>query len=291
MSHRSSEREPDAAHVRDRHRSDRGPGLPDRPGRLRGVRSSGLLPQLPGLHDRRHPDLGGVPRLRAAQGIQAGRPQGRRLRDQPGRVAARASRSPTGPTCDARSATWSRQRARSTASTGRGCSAVDPVHTGELAAGTRLESARPRSTRNRTRRRATCPTRRSDRSPTRRSSRRAAKRPTSALEGARNILIQNVCPGRRTTHIGTAVDSVIVRGVRRRHRAPRQGHQGRPGSPPAERRVRSPVRRWTRRGPDERVPGRVGWSDSEPAGAGPESRGRAEGAPSVQAPGAVVRRP
>jgi triacylglycerol lipase len=32
--------------------------------------------------------------------------------------------------------------------------------------------------------------------------------PTSALEGARNILIQDVCPGRTTTHIGTAVDSV-----------------------------------------------------------------------------------
>ena len=34
------------------------------------------------------------------------------------------------------------------------------------------------------------------------------KHPTSALEGARNIVIQDVCPGRTTTHIGTAVDSV-----------------------------------------------------------------------------------
>ena len=34
------------------------------------------------------------------------------------------------------------------------------------------------------------------------------KHPTSALEGARNILIQDACPGRTTTHIGTAVDSV-----------------------------------------------------------------------------------
>ena len=34
------------------------------------------------------------------------------------------------------------------------------------------------------------------------------RHPSSALEGARNILIQDVCPGRRTTHIGTAVDSV-----------------------------------------------------------------------------------
>jgi hypothetical protein len=32
--------------------------------------------------------------------------------------------------------------------------------------------------------------------------------PTSALEGATNILIQSICPGRTTTHIGTAVDSV-----------------------------------------------------------------------------------
>ena len=34
------------------------------------------------------------------------------------------------------------------------------------------------------------------------------KHPTSALGGARNVLIQNVCPGRTTTHIGTALDSV-----------------------------------------------------------------------------------
>ena len=34
------------------------------------------------------------------------------------------------------------------------------------------------------------------------------RHPTSALKGATNILIQNVCPGRTTTHIGTAVDSV-----------------------------------------------------------------------------------
>jgi hypothetical protein len=32
--------------------------------------------------------------------------------------------------------------------------------------------------------------------------------PTSALKGATNILIQAVCPGRVTTHIGTEVDSV-----------------------------------------------------------------------------------
>ena len=32
--------------------------------------------------------------------------------------------------------------------------------------------------------------------------------PASALRGARNIVIQRVCPGRTTTHIGSAVDSV-----------------------------------------------------------------------------------
>jgi alpha-beta hydrolase superfamily lysophospholipase len=32
--------------------------------------------------------------------------------------------------------------------------------------------------------------------------------PTSALKGASNILIQDVCPGREVTHIGTALDSV-----------------------------------------------------------------------------------
>ncbi|MGZ8666237.1 MAG: esterase/lipase family protein, partial [Solirubrobacterales bacterium] len=32
--------------------------------------------------------------------------------------------------------------------------------------------------------------------------------PTSALRGATNILIQRVCPGRKVSHIGTALDSV-----------------------------------------------------------------------------------
>jgi len=34
------------------------------------------------------------------------------------------------------------------------------------------------------------------------------KHPTSALDGASNILIQRVCPGRTTSHIGTVLDSV-----------------------------------------------------------------------------------
>jgi hypothetical protein len=36
----------------------------------------------------------------------------------------------------------------------------------------------------------------------------AGRHATSSLQGATNILIQAVCPGRVTTHIGTAVDSV-----------------------------------------------------------------------------------
>ncbi len=34
------------------------------------------------------------------------------------------------------------------------------------------------------------------------------KHPTSSLKGARNVLIQDVCPGRTTRHIATATDSV-----------------------------------------------------------------------------------
>jgi hypothetical protein len=34
--------------------------------------------------------------------------------------------------------------------------------------------------------------------------------PTSVLKGAVNILIQDVCPGRTTTHLGTVVDSVTI---------------------------------------------------------------------------------
>ncbi len=56
------------------------------------------------------------------------------------------------------------------------------------------------------------------------------KRPTSALRGATNILIQDVCPGRSVTHIGTALDSVTFaafvdaighRGAAKRSRLPK----------------------------------------------------------------------
>lgn len=40
------------------------------------------------------------------------------------------------------------------------------------------------------------------------------RHPTSALRGATNILIQSVCPGRKTSHIGTALDSVTFAAFR-----------------------------------------------------------------------------
>jgi hypothetical protein len=38
--------------------------------------------------------------------------------------------------------------------------------------------------------------------------------PTSALEGASNLVIQRICPGRATNHIGTGVDSVSYAALR-----------------------------------------------------------------------------
>jgi alpha-beta hydrolase superfamily lysophospholipase len=37
--------------------------------------------------------------------------------------------------------------------------------------------------------------------------------PASALQGATNVLIQSVCPGRQVTHIGTALDSVTFAAI------------------------------------------------------------------------------
>jgi triacylglycerol esterase/lipase EstA (alpha/beta hydrolase family) len=39
------------------------------------------------------------------------------------------------------------------------------------------------------------------------------RHPTSALDGAENIALQRICPGRRTSHLGTAVDSVTIAAV------------------------------------------------------------------------------
>jgi hypothetical protein len=39
------------------------------------------------------------------------------------------------------------------------------------------------------------------------------RHPTSALRGASNIVIQKVCPGRTTSHFGTAVDSVTFAAI------------------------------------------------------------------------------
>jgi hypothetical protein len=46
-------------------------------------------------------------------------------------------------------------------------------------------------------------------------------RPTSALHGAANVLIQDVCPGRTTTHLATVVDSVTIAAL-----ADAVGHKG-----------------------------------------------------------------
>jgi hypothetical protein len=47
-------------------------------------------------------------------------------------------------------------------------------------------------------------------------------RPTSALAGASNLAIQRICPGRRTNHIGTGVNSVSYAALRdaQTHRGP-----------------------------------------------------------------------
>lgn len=42
---------------------------------------------------------------------------------------------------------------------------------------------------------------------------RKAKTSTSALKGATNILIQNFCPKRKTSHIGTALDSITFSAI------------------------------------------------------------------------------
>jgi hypothetical protein len=52
------------------------------------------------------------------------------------------------------------------------------------------------------------------------------RRPTSALEGASNILIQRVCPGRRTSHVGAAVDSVTFAALADAIRHKGQGRRG-----------------------------------------------------------------
>ena len=77
--------------------------------------------------------------------------------------------------------------------------------------------------------------------------------PTSALKGAANIVIQAVCPGRVTTHIGTAVDSVTFAAF-----ADAISHRG-PAKrlAPAGRRLRPPLRAGPRRSDDQRLPLRL----------------------------------
>ena len=153
---------------------DRRPGLPDRPGRVRGLRPSGLLRELPGLHDRRHPGLGPVPRLRPAARVRDGRPQGRGVRHQPGRPAAalRAHLLARPATQGHRRARRRRDPARHDGRSG-GCSADDPCTPADWQQAARLESARG-AQRQPDETPATSPTPPSARSPTRPCSRRAA---------------------------------------------------------------------------------------------------------------------
>ena len=76
-----------ADHARHRHRRHGRRGLRHRQGRLRRLQAPGLHGELPGLHHRRHPGLGAVPRQRdPVDGAPRG-PADRRHRHQPGRPA------------------------------------------------------------------------------------------------------------------------------------------------------------------------------------------------------------
>ena len=261
----------EADHVRHRHRRDRRPGLSDRPGRLRAVRPSGLLRELPGLHDRRHPGLGPVPRLRAAPRVRA-RAAARSPRSGSARAACcPGSRSPTGPTCAARSATSSPRRGPSTAPTSSGsCSASTPCppagwqqarHSNLLDAINSQPDETPGDVSYTTVRSLTDET----------VQPQGGKHPTSALDGARNILIQDVCPGRETTHIGTAVDSVTWEALVDAVAHKGKGEEGRrEGRALPERCLLAPLRRRPRRAADQPVPERVGRPGRGRVGASPK---------------------
>ena len=71
------------------------------------------------------------------------------------------------------------------------------------------------------------------------------KHPTSSLQGASNILIQAICPGRQTSHIGTAVDSVTFAAFTDAVAHTGKGRKGAANVsrfPP--RRMRPPIRTW-----------------------------------------------
>ena len=143
------------------------------------------------------------------------------------------------------------------------------------------------------------------------------KHPTSALDGASNILIQGVCPGRTTSHIGTARRLGHLRGLRRRGRPRGQGEErGGQGLPLPARCLLASLCDRVERGADDPLPeaagGIIGGNQSmvptvpaEPAGtqglqagAGPEAgaqeaqasltgiacRGRASGVASERHP-------
>ena len=116
------------------------------------------------------------------------------------------------------------------------------------------------------------------------------KHPTSALEGARNILIQDVCPGRTTTHIGTAVDSVsfaaFVDAIER-------NRKGKQGAANVSRLPSDVCDHPYATGLDEAQTSAFlsasRWSDRDAAGSGPEGCRRTEGAEDLQTTRTLAR--
>ena len=111
----------------------------------------------------------------------------------------------------------------------------------------------------------------------------SGKHPTSALEGASNIVIQNVCPGRTTSHIGTAVDSVTFAAF-----ADAIAHKGK-GKLGAARVSRFPAdvcahpyAPGLERGPDDALPERRRRSDRHSDSAGSEGARGASGVEGLQ---------
>ena len=265
-----------AGDVRDRHGRERRPGLPDRPGRVRGLRASRLLRQLPGLHDGRHPGRRRVPRLRAAPAVRRRAAAARSRSSASARAGCcRASPSPTGPTCARRSPTWSPPPAPSTA------------RTSAAAARRRRRARRPAGSRRKGSDLLRAINAQPDETPgdvsytTVRSATdetvqpQTGKHPTSALKGATNVLIQDVCPGRDHEAHRHGDGLGDLRAVRGRGRHDGKGRKG-AGSVkrlPAER-LRPPLRGRPRRGEDDRLPRRRRRPDRR-ATARPRRRSRA----------------
>ena len=247
-----------------------------------------LLRRLPRLRDRRHAGRGPVPRLRDPPAGAPGSVADRRLRDQPGRRAP------------AHGAHVLAQPAPRQVSDVVAVAGTQHGTTADLLVGSCQTSAG-------------CPpavwqqafdsnllkwvNRRADETPgptawtTVRTEAdevvtpQEALYPTSTLRGATNISIQQVCPGRRTSHIGSAYDSVSFAGCSTPSRA--AARRTRAACPPTCVRRRSSPR--ARRRPHTGTARRVGSARRPaPAGADAAGPGRAAGQALHQA---LSRRP